>query len=75
MTKVVIAASATITAADTLIPAATITAVASTLTTAPSAARRRKGVVIKDPEEIATPSTIIHSEPKSKDKGKGILVT
>nr|GEX68262.1 hypothetical protein [Tanacetum cinerariifolium] len=32
------------------------------------------GVVIKDPEETATPSTIIHSEAKSKDKGKWILV-
>nr|GEU72491.1 hypothetical protein [Tanacetum cinerariifolium] len=44
------------------------------LTTAPSAARRRRGVVIKDPKETATPSTIIHAEPKSKDKGKGTLV-
>nr|GEU97387.1 hypothetical protein [Tanacetum cinerariifolium] len=67
MTEVVTAASATITAADTPITAAT-------LTTAPSDARRRKGVVIRDPEETATPSIIIHSEPKSKDKGKGILV-
>nr|GEY60452.1 RNA-directed DNA polymerase, eukaryota [Tanacetum cinerariifolium] len=34
-----------------------------------------KGVVIKDPQETApTSSTIIHSEAKSKDKGKGILV-
>nr|GEU74243.1 hypothetical protein [Tanacetum cinerariifolium] len=39
-----------------------------------SAARRRKGVVIRDPKEIATPSVLVHSEPKSKDKGKGILV-
>nr|GEZ16882.1 xylulose kinase-1 [Tanacetum cinerariifolium] len=39
-----------------------------------NAARRRKGVVIRDTEETATPSTIIHSEAKSKDKGKGILV-
>nr|GFA42825.1 hypothetical protein [Tanacetum cinerariifolium] len=38
------------------------------------AARRRKGVVIRDPKETATPSTIIHTEPKSKDKGKGIMV-
>nr|GEW27294.1 hypothetical protein [Tanacetum cinerariifolium] len=65
MTEVVTAASATITAATTLITAAVIT-------TAPSAARRRKEVVIRDMEEIATPSIIIHSEPKSK--GKGILV-
>nr|GEU44963.1 putative ribonuclease H-like domain-containing protein [Tanacetum cinerariifolium] len=62
MIEVVIVASATITVATTLI------------TAAPSAARRRKGVVIKDPEETATPSIIIHFEPKSKDKGKGILV-
>nr|GEY29340.1 uncharacterized mitochondrial protein AtMg00810-like [Tanacetum cinerariifolium] len=67
MTKVVTAASATITAADIPITAAS-------LTTAPSAARRRKGVVIRDPEETATPSISIHSEPKSKDKGKGIMV-
>nr|GEX31750.1 reverse transcriptase domain-containing protein [Tanacetum cinerariifolium] len=64
------AASATITAAA---PQLTIV-VALTLTTAPSAARRRKGVVIRDLEETATPSTIIHTEAKSKDKGKGILV-
>nr|GEV20694.1 putative ribonuclease H-like domain-containing protein [Tanacetum cinerariifolium] len=47
---------------------------AATITATPSAARRRKGVVIRDPEKIATLSTIMHSEPKSKDKGKGILV-
>nr|GEW89996.1 hypothetical protein [Tanacetum cinerariifolium] len=38
------------------------------------AARRRKGVMIRDPEKTATPSTIVHSEQKSKDKGKGIMV-
>nr|GFA12689.1 hypothetical protein [Tanacetum cinerariifolium] len=43
---------------------------AATITAAPSAARRRKEVVIRDPKETATPSTIVHSEPKSKDKGK-----
>nr|GEV32380.1 hypothetical protein [Tanacetum cinerariifolium] len=67
MTEVVTTASAIITVATSPIPAAIITA-------APSAARRRKRVVIKDPEEIATPSIIIHSELKSKDKGKGIMV-
>nr|GEU57373.1 putative ribonuclease H-like domain-containing protein [Tanacetum cinerariifolium] len=46
---------------------------ALTITTTPSAARRRKGVVIRDPEECATPSIIIHFEPKSKDKGKEIM--
>nr|GEV05493.1 zinc finger, CCHC-type [Tanacetum cinerariifolium] len=38
------------------------------------AARRRKGVVIRDLEETAAPSIIIHTEPKSKVKGKGIMV-
>nr|GEW91247.1 retrotransposable element Tf2 [Tanacetum cinerariifolium] len=73
--------SATITAASVTITAAsaTITAAAPTLTTAAAltlttAPRRRKGVVIRDPKETATPSIIIHSEAKSKDKGKGILV-
>nr|GEU41442.1 hypothetical protein [Tanacetum cinerariifolium]GEU62795.1 hypothetical protein [Tanacetum cinerariifolium] len=72
ITEVVTAASATITVAA---PQLT-TAAAPTLTTAPSAARRRKGVVIRDPEETATAtlSIIIHSEAKSKDKGKRILV-
>nr|GEW23505.1 hypothetical protein [Tanacetum cinerariifolium] len=55
MTKVVTAAAATIIAAP--MPKA-------------SAAIRRKGVVIRDPEETATPSVIVHSEPKSKDKEK-----
>nr|GEX69964.1 hypothetical protein [Tanacetum cinerariifolium] len=63
MTEVVTAASATITGATTLITAATLIA-------APSAAKKRKGVVIRDPKETATPSIIIHSEPKSKEEGK-----
>nr|GEX35139.1 hypothetical protein [Tanacetum cinerariifolium] len=68
ITEVVTTTSTTITAADVPIPAA-----AFTLTTAPS--RRRKEVVIRDPQDTATTtSTIIHSEAKSKDKVKGILV-
>nr|GEW19422.1 hypothetical protein [Tanacetum cinerariifolium] len=63
MTEVVTATATT--AATTIIAA---------LMPAASAARRRKGVVIRDPEEIATLSVVVHSEPKSKDKGKGILV-
>nr|GEW50947.1 hypothetical protein [Tanacetum cinerariifolium] len=59
MKEVVIAAATTITAA--LMPKA-------------STARKRKGVVIIDPEETATPLVIVNFEPKSKDKGKGILV-
>nr|GEW16544.1 hypothetical protein [Tanacetum cinerariifolium] len=70
ITKVVTAASTTITAAA---PQLT-TAGAPTLTTAPSTARRRKGVVIRDPKKSATPSTIIHTEAKPKEKGKGIMV-
>nr|GEU83761.1 hypothetical protein [Tanacetum cinerariifolium] len=65
ITEVVIADSATITAAA---PQLTTTA-APTLTTAPSAARRRKGVVIRDPKESSTPFTIIQTEAKSKDNG------
>nr|GEU78893.1 hypothetical protein [Tanacetum cinerariifolium] len=48
--------------------------IAATITAAPSAARRRNGVVIRDPEERATSSVVVHSELKSKDKGKSILV-
>nr|GEV00918.1 hypothetical protein [Tanacetum cinerariifolium] len=69
ITEVVTGVSATIT-----IAAPQLTTIAApTLITAPSAARRRKSVVIRDPKETATPSTIIHFEAKSKDKGKGIL--
>nr|GEY64559.1 hypothetical protein [Tanacetum cinerariifolium] len=39
-----------------------------------SALRKRRCVVIHDPEETATPSVIMHSEVQSKDKGKGILI-
>nr|GEV81784.1 hypothetical protein [Tanacetum cinerariifolium] len=62
ITEVVTAASAIIVAA------------APTLTTASSAARKRNGVVIRDLEKTTTPSTIIHTKLKSKDKGKGIMV-
>nr|GEW44684.1 putative reverse transcriptase domain-containing protein [Tanacetum cinerariifolium] len=51
-----------------------VTAATTTITAAPSTARRIKGVVIRDPGETATPLIIVHSKPKSKDKGKGILV-
>nr|GEV39401.1 hypothetical protein [Tanacetum cinerariifolium] len=70
ITEVVTVASTTITVAA---PQLT-TADAPTLTTAHSAPGRRKRVIIKDPEETTTPSTIIHSEAKSNDKGKGILL-
>nr|GEY49659.1 hypothetical protein [Tanacetum cinerariifolium] len=54
------------------IPAATLTATPVRVAAAPS--KRRKGVIIRDPEEESTTSTIIPAETKSKDKGKGILV-
>nr|GEY59857.1 retrovirus-related Pol polyprotein from transposon TNT 1-94 [Tanacetum cinerariifolium] len=72
ITKVVTAASITITAAEVPVPAA-ITAATPKLTAAPK--RRTKGVVIRDPKEsTTTTSIIIHSKAKSKEKGKGILV-
>nr|GEX60958.1 putative ribonuclease H-like domain-containing protein [Tanacetum cinerariifolium] len=72
ITKVVTTTSETITAAEVPVLAAT-TAAASKLTAAPR--RRTKGVVIRDPKESTTPTSIIvHSEAKCKDKGKGILV-
>nr|GEZ81503.1 hypothetical protein [Tanacetum cinerariifolium] len=52
--------------------AATLTAAPARVIAAPS--RRRKGVVIRDPQEESTTSAIIPTETKSKDKGKGILV-
>nr|GEX16375.1 hypothetical protein [Tanacetum cinerariifolium] len=79
ITEVVTAASETITAASKIItaveaqvPAATLTAAPARVTAAPS--RKRKGVVIRDLQEESTTSTIIPTETKSKDKGKGILV-
>nr|GEX50261.1 hypothetical protein [Tanacetum cinerariifolium] len=55
-----------------------VTTVATPITTAQvpkaSAPRRRRGVIIQDLEETTTTSIIVHSEAKSKDKGKGILI-
>nr|GFA66147.1 hypothetical protein [Tanacetum cinerariifolium] len=79
ITEVVTAASETVTAASIIlstteaqVPAATITAAPAKVATAPS--RRRKGVVIRDPKEESTTSSIIPAKTKSKDKGKGIMV-
>nr|GEV15301.1 hypothetical protein [Tanacetum cinerariifolium] len=66
------AASATIPTAEPQVPAATLTATPVRVAAAPS--RKRKGVVIRDPEEESTTYEIIPAETKSKDKGKGILV-
>nr|GEU75176.1 hypothetical protein [Tanacetum cinerariifolium] len=58
--------SATIFAAKLSIPAAAPTVVAAYI-------RRRKGVIIKDPEEELSSKTPVET-PKLKDKGKGILI-
>nr|GEX83391.1 hypothetical protein [Tanacetum cinerariifolium] len=60
------AASATISAAKSSIPVAAPTAVAAYT-------RRRKGVIIRDPEEELSSKTLAET-PKLKDKGKGILI-
>nr|GEU43412.1 hypothetical protein [Tanacetum cinerariifolium] len=77
ITKVVTATSAPVSVASTIIlaskpniPAATITAALVKVATAST--RRRKGVVIRHPEEESSAKT--PAETKSKDKGKGIMV-
>nr|GEV18096.1 hypothetical protein [Tanacetum cinerariifolium] len=74
--KVVTASSTTIFAAEPQVPAAAVHATAITsvapVTVAATSTRRRKGVVIRDPEEEST--IIIPADTKSKDKGKGIMV-
>nr|GFA36319.1 hypothetical protein [Tanacetum cinerariifolium] len=60
------AASATISAAKPSIPAAAPTVIAAYT-------KRRKGVIIRDPEEELSSKNLAET-PKVKDKGKGILV-
>nr|GEV50585.1 hypothetical protein [Tanacetum cinerariifolium] len=62
----VTASSETVTAVSAIIPAAEPQVPAATITAALS--RRRKGVVIRDPESESTTSSIIFAETKSKDK-------
>nr|GFA82453.1 hypothetical protein [Tanacetum cinerariifolium] len=62
-----------ISAASTTIPAASATIPAAAPPVVAAYTRRRKGVIIRDPEEelpLKTPA----ETPKVKDKGKGILV-
>nr|GFB58701.1 hypothetical protein [Tanacetum cinerariifolium] len=65
-TSQVSAVNATISAAKPSIPAAAPTSVAAYI-------RRRKGVIIRDPEEELSSKTPAET-PKLKDKGKGILI-
>nr|GEX91875.1 hypothetical protein [Tanacetum cinerariifolium] len=79
ITEVVTAASEIVTAASTIISAAEPQVTAATITAAhvrvaTASTRRRKGVVIRDPEEESTTSSIIPADTKSKDKRKGIMV-
>nr|GEU45098.1 hypothetical protein [Tanacetum cinerariifolium] len=72
MTEVVTAAATQVVAASTLIPAAKPKIL--NIAAAPAVStRRRKGVVIRDPEE-ELPSDTAAKIPKVKDKGKGILI-
>nr|GEV59763.1 ribonuclease H-like domain, reverse transcriptase, RNA-dependent DNA polymerase [Tanacetum cinerariifolium] len=68
----VTAASIIISAAKPQVTVATITA--AHVRVAAASTRRRKGVIIRDPEEESTTSSIIPADTKSKDKGKGIMV-
>nr|GEV44328.1 hypothetical protein [Tanacetum cinerariifolium] len=77
--KVVTTASEIVTAAYTIISAAEPQVLAATITATPirvadTSTRRRKRVVIRDPEEESTTSSIIPADTKSKDKGKKIMV-
>nr|GEU32505.1 uncharacterized mitochondrial protein AtMg00810-like [Tanacetum cinerariifolium] len=75
--EVVTAASAPVSAASTIIPAAEPNILAATITAAPvkvtaASTIRRKQVVIRDPKKESSAKT--PAETKSKDKGKGIMV-
>nr|GEV36761.1 hypothetical protein [Tanacetum cinerariifolium] len=74
ITGVVTAASAPVSAASTIIPAVEPNIPAVTVTAAPvkvaaASTRRRRGVVIKDPEE----ESIVITPAETKDRGKGIM--
>nr|GEW51397.1 hypothetical protein [Tanacetum cinerariifolium] len=73
ITEFVTAASTPVSAASIIIPAVEPKVPAATTTAIPvrvaaASTRRRKGVVIRDPEEESTAK--IPAETKSKDKGK-----
>nr|GEV32288.1 hypothetical protein [Tanacetum cinerariifolium] len=70
--EIVTAASAIISTVEPQVPGATLTAAPLKVVAAPS--KRSKGVVIRDPKEESTTSSIISTETKSKDKGKGIML-
>nr|GFA77806.1 hypothetical protein [Tanacetum cinerariifolium] len=73
ITEVVIATASQVSAASATIPAAKPSIHAAALTVVAAYTRRRKGVIIRDPEEELSSKTPAET-PKVKDKGKGILV-
>nr|GFB52397.1 hypothetical protein [Tanacetum cinerariifolium] len=77
--EIITVACETITAASTTISTVEPQVLAAIITAAPvrvaaTSTRKRKGVVIRDPEEESTTSSILPADTKSKDKGKGIMV-
>nr|GEX44428.1 reverse transcriptase domain-containing protein [Tanacetum cinerariifolium] len=73
ITDVVTAVASQVSAASGTIPAAKPSITAAALTVVAAYTKRRKGVIIRDPEKELSSKT--HTEtPKVKDKGKGILV-
>nr|GEY59505.1 hypothetical protein [Tanacetum cinerariifolium] len=73
ITDVVTATASQVSAASTTIPTASATIPAAALTVVAAYTRRRKGMIIRDPEE-GLPLKTLAETPKVKDKGKGILV-
>nr|GEV59406.1 retrovirus-related Pol polyprotein from transposon TNT 1-94 [Tanacetum cinerariifolium] len=72
MTEILTAAATQVVAASTPIPTAKPKILSIAVAPAVSI-RRRKGVLIRDPEE-ELPSDTVAETPKVKDKGKGILI-
>nr|GEV67636.1 hypothetical protein [Tanacetum cinerariifolium] len=77
ITKVVTAAATQGSAASATIPAVSATIPAAAPTVVAAYTRRRKGVIIRDPEEelsLKNSAETPAETPKVKDKGKGIIV-
>nr|GEX45308.1 hypothetical protein [Tanacetum cinerariifolium] len=70
VSEIITAASETSTTVEAQVPTFTLTATPARVIAAPR--RRTKGVVIRDPQEESTTSTIITAETKSKDKEEQI---
>nr|GEZ70462.1 uncharacterized mitochondrial protein AtMg00810-like [Tanacetum cinerariifolium] len=73
ITEVVTVAASQVSASSATIPAAKPTIHAAAPTIIAAYTRRRKGVIIRDPEEELPLKTPVET-PKVKDKGKGIMV-